>query len=280
MVGRRTAIPSRMVSWDRAPLSGPFRRRSAGWADVDATVLITGETGTGKELVARAIHAHGRRGDKPFVAVNCAAIPRDLLESELFGHVRGAFTGATGDRTGAFRDAHTGVLFLDEIGDMDLAMQAKILRVLQDSSVSPVGGRPVPVDVRIIAATHRNLEQRISEGAFRQDLFYRLSVVPVHLPPLRDRIADIVPLAEHFLRQMRGPSLGSDAAAALLRYSWPGNVREIRNAMQRVATLVRAPTLSGGRLFVPQGAIVCRTYAYRMAGRGSADRGSVGWRRC
>jgi two-component system NtrC family response regulator len=213
-------------------------------ADADTTVLISGETGTGKELVAHAIHGHGRRGKKPFVAVNCAAIPRDLLESELFGHVRGAFTGATGDRAGAFRDADTGVLFLDEVGDMDLAMQAKILRVLQDGVVTPVGGRPVKVDVRIIAATNRNLEQRVHEGVFREDLFYRLNVVPVHLPPLRERIADIVPLAEHFLRRARGPSLGPEAAAALLRYEWPGNVRELKNAMQRATALVRRPLLT------------------------------------
>jgi DNA-binding NtrC family response regulator len=213
-------------------------------ADADTTVLLSGETGTGKELVAGAIHNHGRRGKKPFVAVNCAAIPRDLLESELFGHVRGAFTGATGDRAGAFRDAHGGVLFLDEVGDMDLAMQAKILRVLQDGMVTPVGGRPTKVDVRIIAATHRNLEQRVREGVFREDLFYRLNVVPVHLPPLRERIADIVPLAEHFLRQARGPGLGPEAAAALLRHGWPGNVRELKNAMQRASALVRAPLLT------------------------------------
>jgi DNA-binding NtrC family response regulator len=213
-------------------------------ADADTTVLIGGETGTGKELVARAIHSHGRRGNKPFIAVNCAAIPRDLLESELFGHVRGAFTGATGDRAGAFRDADAGILFLDEVGDMDLAMQAKILRVLQDGVVTPVGGRAVKVDVRIIAATNRNLEQRVHEGVFREDLFYRLNVVPVHLPPLRERIADIVPLAEHFLRQARGPGLGPAAAAALLRYEWPGNVRELKNAMQRATALVRTPMLT------------------------------------
>ena len=213
-------------------------------ADTDATVLVTGETGTGKELVARAIHDHGRRGKAPFVAVNCAAIPHDLLESELFGHVRGAFTGATGDRSGAFRDAHGGTLFLDEIGDMDLAMQAKILRVLQERVVTPVGGRSVAVDVRIVAATHQVLESRVRAGGFREDLFYRLNVVPIHLPPLRERIADIVPLAEHFLRQAGGPGLSADAAALLIRHDWPGNVRELRNAMQRLAVLVRAPQVT------------------------------------
>ena len=210
-------------------------------ADRDVTVLVTGETGSGKEVVARALHDHGRRAARAFVAVNCAAVPRDLMESELFGHLRGAFTGATQDRAGAFRDADGGTLFLDEIGDMDLSLQAKILRVLQERVVTPVGGRPAPVDVRIVAATHRDLAERVREGTFREDLFYRLAVVPIHLPPLRERIADIVPLAEHFLRGSRGPGLTADAAAVLVRHPWPGNVRELRNAMLRVAALVRAP---------------------------------------
>ncbi len=192
-------------------------------ADSDATVLITGETGTGKELVARAIHDHGHRGGGPFVAVNCAAIPTELLESELFGHVRGAFTGAASDRIGAFRQADRGTLLLDEIGDMDLAMQAKILRALQERVVTPVGGKQVSVDVRVIAATHQDLPQRVRHGTFREDLFYRLHVVPIHLPALRERIADIVPLAEHFLsRSSGGKRLSADAAARLLRHGWPG----------------------------------------------------------
>ncbi len=223
--------------------SEPMRavQKSIGMlADSDATVLISGETGTGKELVARAIHEHGHRGGKPFVPVNCAAIPSELLESELFGHVRGAFTGAVSDRKGAFREAEHGTLFLDEIGDMDVAMQAKILRALEERMVAPVGGRPVPVDVRVIAATHRDLNQRVREGAFREDLFYRLHVVPIHLPPLRDRIADIVPLAEHFLaRAGGGKRLAPDAAARLIRHAWPGNVRELKNAMERAAALAR-----------------------------------------
>ena len=213
-------------------------------ADGTATVLVTGETGTGKELVARALHRHGSRSASAFVAVNCAAIPRDLLESELFGHVRGAFTGATADRSGAFRDAHRGTLFLDEVGDMDLAMQAKILRVLQDRIVTPVGGKPIAVDTRIVAATNRRLDERVREGTFREDLFYRLAVVPLHLPPLRERIADIVPLAEFFLRQGGGPSLEAEAAAVLLRHAWPGNVRELKNAMQRIAALVHSSTVA------------------------------------
>jgi two-component system NtrC family response regulator len=212
-------------------------------ADSDATVLIAGETGAGKELVARAIHDYGSRRDKPFVAVNCAAIPSELMESELFGHVRGAFTGAVNDRLGAFREAAKGTLFLDEIGDMDIAMQAKILRALQERIVTPVGGKPIAVDVRVIAATHRDLQQRVREGSFREDLFYRLHVVPIRLPPLRERIADIVPLAEHFLKKA-GKALSADAAARLVRHAWPGNVRELKNAMERAAVLARSETVA------------------------------------
>jgi DNA-binding NtrC family response regulator len=212
-------------------------------ADSDATVLLLGETGTGKEIVARSIHRHGSRAKAPFVPVNCAAIPAELLESLLFGHVRGAFTGAITDRAGSFREAQGGTLFLDEVGDMDLAMQAKLLRVLQERVVTPVGGRPVSIDVRVIAATHRDLVQAVREGRFREDLYYRLGVVPVALPPLRKRLADIIPLAEHFLSRSAdggsGKTLSADAAARLLAYPWPGNIRELLNAMKRVATLVR-----------------------------------------
>jgi two-component system NtrC family response regulator len=232
-------------------------------ADSDATVLVTGETGTGKELVARAIHEHGRRSGGPFVAVNCAAIPPELLESELFGHAKGAFTGAVAERAGAFRDAARGTLFLDEIGDMPLAMQAKILRALQERTVQPVGGRPVRLDVRIVAATHRDLAAAVREGGFRQDLYYRLNVVPIHLPPLRERRDDILPLARHFLRRAVAgrspPDLAADAQDLLLRHPWPGNVRELRNAMERVAVLCRAEAvtaadldfLAGGGTYVP-----------------------------
>ncbi len=217
-------------------------------ADSDATVLLLGDTGTGKEVVARAIHRHGRRGRAAFVPVNCAAIPAELLESLLFGHVRGAFTGAVADRTGSFRDAQGGTLFLDEIGDMDLAMQAKLLRALQERVVTPVGGRAVPVDVRVIAATHRDLMQAVRDGRFREDLYYRLGVVPVALPPLRERLADIIPLAEHFLARAAagGPArqLSADAASRLLAHPWPGNVRELLNAMKRAATLVRRPVIA------------------------------------
>jgi DNA-binding NtrC family response regulator len=216
-------------------------------ADSNATVLLLGETGTGKEVVARAIHRHGRRAKAPFIPVNCAAIPAELLESLLFGHVRGAFTGAVADRPGSFRDAQGGTLFLDEIGDMDLAMQAKLLRALQERVVTPVGGRPVPIDVRVVAATHRDLLQAVRDGRFREDLYYRLGVVPVALPPLRERLADIVPLAEHFLASVAeagaAKRLSANAAARLLAHRWPGNVRELLNAMKRASTLVRRPII-------------------------------------
>jgi DNA-binding NtrC family response regulator len=219
-------------------------------ADSDATVLISGETGTGKELVARAIHDHGQRARQPFVAVNCAAIPTELMETELFGHVKGAFSGAVRDRMGSFREAQGGTLFLDEIGDMDPAMQAKILRALQERIVTPVGGTPVSVDARIIAATHRDLRQRVADGSFREDLFYRLNVVPIHLPALRERLADIVPLAEYFLVSAgSGKRLTADAAAALIRYAWPGNVRELKNTMDRTMVTVQGNHIEASDLF-------------------------------
>jgi transcriptional regulator with PAS, ATPase and Fis domain len=175
--------------------------------------------------------------------VNCAAIPSELLESLLFGHVRGAFTGAVSDRLGSFREAHGGTLFLDEIGDMDPGMQAKLLRVLQEGVVTPLGGRPVAVDVRVIAATHRDLREAVGRGRFREDLYYRLGVVPVSIPPLRERKADILPLAEYFLTEAGGAArqLSTDAVSRLLAHAWPGNVRELRNAMQRIVALLRRP---------------------------------------
>src|SRR5205823_11024127 len=215
-------------------------------AGTDSTVLVTGETGTGKEMVARALHDHGTRAEKPFVAVNCAAIPTELLESELFGHVKGAFTGAASDRPGRFREADGGTLLLDEIGDMSPPMQAKILRVLQEREIAPVGAaRSEKVDVRVIAATHRDLTQAVQKNEFREDLYYRLNVLPIHLPPLRERVDDIVSLAEHFLRQASDPpkSLSASATRRLLAYTWPGNVRELKNAMERASIVVRGSTI-------------------------------------
>jgi DNA-binding NtrC family response regulator len=219
-------------------------------ADSDATVLITGETGSGKEVVARTIHRVGARSNGPFMALNCAAIPPDLLESELFGHVKGAFTGAIAERKGAFREADGGTLFLDEIGDMDLAMQAKILRALQERVVTPVGGKPQKVDVRIVAATHRDLEQWVKQGRFREDLFYRLNVVPIELQPLRKRTADILALAEHFLAMASSPNkqLSEEALQRLAGHAWPGNVRELRNVMERVAVMCRSGIVAASDL--------------------------------
>ena len=215
-------------------------------AGSDSTILILGESGTGKELIARAIHYNSQRADRILVPVNCSAIPAELLESELFGHVRGAFTGAHIARAGRFEMAHRGTIFLDEIGEMSPPLQAKILRVLQKQSFTPVGGiKPVDVDVRVIAATNKNLEKEIAEGRFRQDLYFRLNVIPIHLPPLRVRTEDIPVLAEHFIgkfargnrRKIHG--FRPDAMEALKRYSWPGNVRELENLVERLVLLSR-----------------------------------------
>jgi DNA-binding NtrC family response regulator len=206
-------------------------------APTDATILIEGETGTGKELVAKSVHRLSRRSRGPFVAVNCAALPESLAESELFGHVKGAFTGADKDRGGRFQQAQGGTLFLDEIGEMPLAMQAKLLRAIQEREVQPLGGgRAVKIDARVVAATNRSLEQLAATGAFRADLYYRLNVVPLQIPPLRQRPEDVAALAAHFLRPGRR-KLTADAIAALQRYSWPGNVREMENLLQRISVL-------------------------------------------
>jgi len=214
-------------------------------APSEATVLLTGESGTGKELVARAIHQASERGNGPFVAVNCAAIPADLLESELFGHVRGAFTGAVSDRAGKFERASGGTLFLDEVGDLPAALQPKLLRVLQEHEVEPVGGQTKRVDVRVVAATNRDIEVALSAGEFREDLYYRLAVITVELPPLRARRDDIPLLVRHFLAKHAAAELQvSDAAMLLLnRYHWPGNVRELENAIQRMIVLRRGAQL-------------------------------------
>jgi DNA-binding NtrC family response regulator len=217
-------------------------------AHVDASVLITGESGTGKEIVARTLHHHGRRAQKPFVAINCTAIPENLLESELFGHVRGAFTGAVATRRGLFERADGGTIFLDEIGDMGAGLQAKLLRVLQDHEVRPLGGaQAVKVDVRIIAATHRNLDVEMEAGRFREDLYYRLNVIPIHLPPLRDRLQDVPALVEAFVRKHSGDRarrFSRDAIAQLQSQVWRGNARELENVVERTLALSDADLLN------------------------------------
>ncbi|WP_246793071.1 sigma-54-dependent transcriptional regulator [Burkholderia perseverans] len=224
------------------------QKRLGRAAAADSTVLITGETGTGKEMAARVLHRASARADGPFVAVNCAAIPDALLESELFGHDKGAFTGAHAPRQGRIAQAHGGTLFLDEIGDMPVAMQAKLLRVLQERQVTPLGAaRPVAVDVRVVAATHRDLQERVAAGAFRQDLLYRLDVIPLHIPPLRERVADILPLAEHFLAALAPASrkrLSVEAQRLLVNFPWPGNVRELANAIERAGALAPGALLT------------------------------------
>ncbi|MEB2663434.1 MULTISPECIES: nitrogen regulation protein NR(I), partial [Bordetella] len=219
-------------------------------AQSKVTVLITGESGTGKELVARALHGHGARAGGPFVALNAAAIPRDLLEAELFGHERGAFTGANTLRRGRFEEAHGGTLFLDEIGDMPIELQTRLLRVLAEGSFYRVGGaQPVRVDVRIVAATHQPLEQRVEQGLFREDLFHRLNVIRLRLPPLRERVEDIPALAQHFLatsaRALGVPvkRLTPDALAVLARFDFPGNVRQLENFCHWLTVMAPGQTI-------------------------------------
>jgi transcriptional regulator with PAS, ATPase and Fis domain len=214
-------------------------------AAADSTVLVQGESGTGKELVARALHFCGARKDKPFVAQNCAALPDSILESELFGHVKGAFTHATETRTGIIESANGGTLFLDEVGDMTLAMQAKVLRFLQEGVITQVGGRTErKVDIRVIAATHKDLERMVQEKTFREDLYYRLAVVPLRTPALRERKADIPLLAEHFLKKKaaklgrKAVRLSPAASAALMAHAFPGNVRELENAVEYALNMV------------------------------------------
>ncbi|NCC24542.1 MAG: sigma-54-dependent Fis family transcriptional regulator [Deltaproteobacteria bacterium] len=213
-------------------------------APTDSTVLVTGESGTGKELLVRALHENSRRFGQPFVPINCGAIPKDLLESELFGHEKGAFTHAIRTRSGRFELASGGTVFLDEIGEMDLSLQVKILRVLQEKEFERVGGtRTMKTDVRVVAATNRNLEEEVRLGHFQEDLFYRLNVIPIHLPPLRERGDDILLLAKSFLerfcrdRDRRVLELRPDAERLILAYSWPGNIRELENFMERMSIL-------------------------------------------
>ena len=257
VVARALAVPSTAI--EQAPLPRdaeerlPLIGRSAAMQEIyrtiarlttaDLTVMINGESGTGKELVARALHDYGRRRAGAFVAINMAAIPRELIESELFGHERGAFTGATNRNQGRFEQAAGGTLFLDEIGDMPPEAQTRLLRVLQEGEFTTVGGRqPIRANVRIVAATHRDLRAAIRQGQFREDLFYRLNVVPIRLPPLRERSEDIADLSRHFLDRARadglpGKSLDQGALDALRAYRWPGNVRELENVMRRLAAL-------------------------------------------
>jgi len=221
----------------------------------EASVLITGESGTGKEAVARRIHVRSSRAEGAFVAVNCAAIPGELLESELFGHAKGAFTGAVRDRLGRFRQADGGTLFLDEVGEIPLGLQAKLLRALQERIVDVVGGdKPVPVDVRILAATNRDLHERIGEGSFREDLYYRLNVVEVQVPPLRERPEDIPPLVAHFMADLapdREVEVPDPVLEELKRRPWPGNVRELKNACERMVILCRGREVSAADLPPP-----------------------------
>ena len=236
-------------------------------ASTDATVLVQGESGTGKELIARALHQNSERKDGPFIPINCGALPENLLESELFGHVKGAFTGAHQNKKGLFEEADGGTLFLDEIGEMMPSTQVKLLRVLQDSEVRRVGANTgVKVDVRVVAATNQKLQQRVKENEFREDLYYRLQVIPIFLPPLRERKEEILPLVKHYLgviaAKMGKPvkALAPGAAKALEDYSWPGNIRELINAVERAVILARAEE------------VVTEDFALTLGGTMLADR--------
>jgi sigma-54 dependent transcriptional regulator, flagellar regulatory protein len=232
-----------------------------------ASVIITGPSGSGKEMVARALHAESERGDKPYVAVNTGAIPRDLLESELFGHEKGSFTGAIAQKRGRFEEADGGTLFLDEIGDMPADMQVKLLRVLEERSVQRVGGRgEIAVDTRIVSATHRNIEEAIGAGRFREDLFYRLAVFPIALPSLAERREDVPLLIAHFLK-LAGEPMGftQDAIDCLVAHDWPGNVRELRNVVERAAILFRGRTVGAEQVEMVLGRRTISSVAERAA---------------
>ena len=234
-----------------SPVMQRLYRQLSRVAEVDSSVLITGESGSGKELAANSIHQKSRRHDKPFVAVNCAALPESLMESELFGHVAGAFTGAQKKHEGLFVRASGGTLFLDEIGELSLDMQPKLLRALEENSVRPVGGtKELPFDARLIAATNRDLQTAVEEGRFREDLYYRINVVQISLPPLRTRGTDILLLAQKFITTFSEKAnkdvceMSEQFAQRLLNYNWPGNVRELRNAMERALALTDSPKLA------------------------------------
>jgi two-component system response regulator PilR (NtrC family) len=235
-----------------------LRRMIGKLARNQAPVYISGESGTGKELAARLIHHQGPRSDAAFVPLNCGAIPQELVESELFGHRKGSFTGATGDKPGLFQAAEGGTLFLDEIAELPLATQVKLLRVIQEKQMRPIGSQQeIPVDARIISATHRELRLEVERGAFRQDLFYRINVIELHIPPLRERPADIPELAEHLVARIAAesgspaPALTDAARHALMRYPFPGNVRELENVLERAMALAEASTIDVDDLFLP-----------------------------
>ena len=240
---KRQITPRSVIVGDSVPMKA-LRQQIQLMAPTSGRVLIFGESGTGKELAARAIHAHSPRKDEMFVEVNCAAIPEDLIESELFGHRRGSLPTAVADKEGKFLRANGGTLFLDEVGDMSLKTQAKVLRTLEEHSFTPVGGeQPVTIDARVIASTNKDLEEEISTGNFREDLFYRLNVIPFSVPPLRERKEDIPLLARHFLKEFSGQygrrprEIADEAIDALMRYSWPGNVRELCNVIERIVIM-------------------------------------------
>ena len=240
---KKQLAPKSVIVGNSIPMKA-LRQQIQLMAPTNGRVLIFGESGTGKELVARAIHGQSPRKDQMFVEVNCAAIPEDLIESELFGHRRGSFAGAATDKDGKFLKAHGGTLFLDEVGDMSLKTQSKVLRALEEQTITAVGNdEPVAVDVRVIASTNKDLEEEISRGNFREDLFYRLNVIPFSVPPLRERKEDIPMLARHFFKELSGQygrrprEITDDAIDTLMRYSWPGNVRELRNVIERIVIM-------------------------------------------
>ena len=253
---KKQAVPRSPIVGESVPMKA-LRQQIQLMAPTNGRVLIFGESGTGKELVAHAMHAHSTRKDETFIEVNCAAIPEDLIESELFGHRRGSFAGATVDKEGKFLKANGGTLFLDEVGDMSLKTQAKVLRTLEEQRFTAVGSdEPVRVDVRVIASTNKDLEEEISRGNFREDLFYRLNVIPFSVPPLRERKEDIPLLARHFLKELsavygrRPREITDDAIETLMRYSWPGNVRELRNVIERIV-IMNPTTLRFERKHLP-----------------------------
>jgi two-component system nitrogen regulation response regulator NtrX len=258
----RERVDRPLVIVGDSSIMATLREQIAMAAPTNGRVLISGENGTGKELVARQVHAMSHRKQGPFIEVNCAAIPEELIESELFGHLKGAFTGAVGDRRGKFELASGGTLFLDEIGDMSLKTQAKVLRALQEQVVEPVGGHAsIRVDVRILAATNKDLHEEIRGGRFREDLFFRLNVIPLAVPALRQRGHDVIRLAEHFISEFAGEygrrvkQLSSDAQQAMRAYRWPGNVRELRNVIERLMIMVTADTIAASDLWFLDGQV-------------------------